>query len=335
MWEPEGALSKEGAVISWLAGWRRWAAAVVMSAVVGWALISVSHAQTIHLEGQSIQPVYEGWERNADGTFTMVFGYLNRNYEEVVDIPAGPENRFSPGPIDRGQPTHFYPRRQSFLFFVTVPADWGAQKLIWTVTRGDETFTAVGKLMPVWEIDEGVWNATRLGSVAGTTPEGNAPPTITAVGESEITAVVGTPVRLSVTASDDGKPGPASGRRAGAGQSRAGSDPPLVTTTGLPTRTIGRRNPYMRRDVVRFADARATGLAVTWIQWRGSGQISFDPMVVPIASEDLPLTGTAETSVRFSAEGEYVVRAYADEGVQTRAVDFTVTVMPGPQDASR
>ena len=312
-----------------MACWRRWATALVASAVVAWALNSASYAQTIYLEGQSIQPVYEGWERNADGTFTMVFGYLNRNYEEVVDIPVGPENHFSPGPIDQGQPTHFYPRRQSFLFLVTVPADWGDQKLIWTVTRDDQMFTAVGKLLPIWEIDEGVWNATRLGSVAGTTPEGNAPPTIAAAGESDITAVVGMPVRLRVTAGDDGKPGPASTTRAGRGRFQTGGDPSIITTTGLPTRTIGRRNPYMRRDVVRFADARATGLAVTWIQWRGSGQISFDPMVVPIASEGLPLTGTAETSVRFSAPGEYVVRAYADEGVQTRAVNFTVTVMPG------
>ena len=29
--------------------------------------------------GQSVQPVSEGWTRNPDGSFSMWFGYLNRN----------------------------------------------------------------------------------------------------------------------------------------------------------------------------------------------------------------------------------------------------------------
>ena len=318
----------EDTVIGRTAGWTRGTAGLAICVVASWTL--GASAQTIHLQGQSIQPVYEGWERNLDGTITMIFGYLNRNYEEVVDIPVGPENHFGPGPMDRGQPTHFYPRRQSFQFFVTVPADWGDERLIWSVTRGDRTYTAVGKLLPIWEIDEGVWNATRLGSVAGTTSGGNAPPSIAVVGESEISTAVDGSVRLAVAVSDDGKPGPNAGRRTGRGQFQTGNEPQVVTTTGLPTRTIGRRNPFMRRDVVRFADARETGLAVTWIQWRGAGQVTFDPMVVPVGSDGGPLTGTAETSARFSAPGTFVVRAYVDEGVQTRAVNFTVTVTPGP-----
>ena len=28
----------------------------------------------------------------------MVFGYLNRNYEEALHIPVGPDNLFEPGP---------------------------------------------------------------------------------------------------------------------------------------------------------------------------------------------------------------------------------------------
>ena len=39
-------------------------------------------------------------------------------------------------------------------------------------------------------------------------------------------------------------------------------------------------------------------------RWRRGGSNAV--YVVPIASEGIPLTGTAETSVRFSAEGEYV-----------------------------
>ena len=99
--------------------------------VVGAA--SAAAAQTYH-SGQNLQPVFEGWEQNADGSFNMVFGYLNRNYEEHLDVPIGPDNHFEPGPADQGQPTFFYPRRQRFSFRVRVPADWGSKELVWTVT---------------------------------------------------------------------------------------------------------------------------------------------------------------------------------------------------------
>ena len=76
--------------------------------------------------GGDVTPAYEGWRRNSDGTFTMYFGYMNRNYEEELDIPIGPDNNVDPGG-DRGQPTHFYPRRNRFLFTVAVPKDWGLE----------------------------------------------------------------------------------------------------------------------------------------------------------------------------------------------------------------
>ena len=48
-----------------------------------------------YARGQSLQPVFEGWEKNADGTFSMWFGYLNRNYEERLNMPVGPNNGFN------------------------------------------------------------------------------------------------------------------------------------------------------------------------------------------------------------------------------------------------
>jgi hypothetical protein len=36
-------------------------------------------------------------DRNADGSFDMVFGYFNRNWEEQLSIPAGPDNMVEPG----------------------------------------------------------------------------------------------------------------------------------------------------------------------------------------------------------------------------------------------
>src|SRR5262249_48659718 len=120
--------------------------------VAATSLGSAQQFQTRHWSGQSISPVYEGFEKNADGTFNMWFGYMNRNYEETPDVPIGPENTFEPG-ADRGQPTHFAVRRHKDVFKVTVPASWGRQKLTWKLTVNGKTESIGGTLDPIWEID--------------------------------------------------------------------------------------------------------------------------------------------------------------------------------------
>ena len=75
--------------------------------------------------GQDVVPSFDGWIRNPDGTFTLVFGYFNRNLEEELVIPSGPDNKLEPGLPDQGQPTYFLPRRHAWIFRVKVPADWG------------------------------------------------------------------------------------------------------------------------------------------------------------------------------------------------------------------
>src|SRR5439155_1489154 len=104
--------------------------------------------------GQDVVPVYEGWKPNADGTFTMYFGYFNRNYQEELDIPLGPDNSIDPGG-DRGQPAHFYPRRHLFVFKVVVPKDWGFERrVIWTLDLRGKANTAKGWLKADWEIND-------------------------------------------------------------------------------------------------------------------------------------------------------------------------------------
>src|SRR5690348_16709175 len=68
--------------------------------------------------GQDVSPTYDGWETNPDGTISMYFGYYNRNSEEEVDVPIGPDNRFDLGNGDQGQPTHFYTGRKWWVFKV-------------------------------------------------------------------------------------------------------------------------------------------------------------------------------------------------------------------------
>ena len=87
-----------------------------------------------HDTGQEVVPAYEGWERNPDGSFNLLFGTMNRNWEEELDIPTGPANNIEPGGVDQSQPTHFLPRRNRFLVRIRVPSDFGDKELIWTLT---------------------------------------------------------------------------------------------------------------------------------------------------------------------------------------------------------
>ena len=66
--------------------------------------------------GASVTPSFDGWFFNADGSQTFLVGYFNRNTEQEVDIPIGPNNHFEPGEADLGQPTHFLTRRRYGMF---------------------------------------------------------------------------------------------------------------------------------------------------------------------------------------------------------------------------
>ena len=297
--------------------------------VAGFLLASAPAAvmgQVIYRSGQTVQPVFEGREENPDGSYTMWFGYLNRNYEERPHIPLGPDNYFSvvgaeaadravaagEGVIDRGQPTRFYPRRQAFVFGVIVPEDFGNRQLVWTLRRNGETHTAAGKLEPawVWNLNEDIWRGNR-GGIRSDEP--NRPPTIRVVGETA-TVPVGEPVLLTVSVEDDGIPEP----QEAAGPRRA---PPAPPPNDLPFITGAAGEP-VRQAVVSAAAARETGMAVTWLHYRGPGSVTFDRIVVPLDATG----GTATTSARFREPGTYEVRAYADDGLYPRSAGVTVIV---------
>jgi hypothetical protein len=91
---------------------------------------------SVHEAGSSLTPFYEGWFRNANGTYSLLLGYANSDPKVPFDIPVGPDNSIEPGGPDRGQPTHFNPNRQWAMFAVVVPADFGDRTLAWTVVAG-------------------------------------------------------------------------------------------------------------------------------------------------------------------------------------------------------
>jgi hypothetical protein len=156
--------------------------------------------QVRHWSGQGIAPVYEGFDVNPDGSFNMWFGYLNRNYEEELDIPIGLDNTFEPGG-DRGQPTHFSVRRHKDVFKVVVPKDFGDKELIWKLTAHDQTQQVTATLTPVWMID-------RLRTTRGGNSESinsNTPPAVS-VELASVAVAVAEPAVLNLSATDDGLP---------------------------------------------------------------------------------------------------------------------------------
>src|SRR3954452_10208297 len=142
-------------------------------------------AQTRHWNGQGVAPVYEGFDVNPDGSFNLWFGYMNRNFEEEIDLPVGPDNRIEPG-VDRGQPAHFDPRRHKDVFRVVVPKDFGeTNKLVWSVTVRGRTETVAGTLNRVWQIDR--LRATRGGNSQNV--NSNTPPMVQARADAQTIAM--------------------------------------------------------------------------------------------------------------------------------------------------
>ncbi len=252
----------------------------------------------------------------------MVFGYMNRNHGEDVNIPIGPDNMFAPGPIDQGQPAHFYSRRQQFVFKVKVPKDWGDKDLVWTLKSAGRTEKAYGSLLATWEIGNLVYQENRKGSGDLTYPEQpNRAPAIEMVGSAHRTVAVGEPLPLSVEVMDDGYPIP-----------RVRRVPPQKSSGDVEVDMPILENP-MTQAVVKLD--RGVRLGVTWVLYRGGpGTVTFNPMRVPVVTVPAdggpaaagPVSGKASTTATFSEPGTYQLRAYADDSVLTTPVDVVVTV---------
>ncbi len=150
--------------------------------------------------GQNVSPAYEGWEEDPDGSQYFVFGYMNRNWEEELDVPVGPDNGFDKGGVDQGQPTHFLPRRNRFVFRVPVPKGFTEKdELVWTLTTKGKTEKAYASLVLDYKID-GVVRASETGALGAgsSSPEvrANKAPTLEVQGQKKLTAKVGEPVTL-------------------------------------------------------------------------------------------------------------------------------------------
>ena len=295
-------------------------------------LISPVFAQDTYRKGQHVEPAYEGWEENADGSFSFIFGYHNENWDEELDIPVGVNNFFSPGLEDRGQPTHFLPRRNRFTFKVQVPADWGDKELAWTMTVNGVTRIAYATLARDYVVDN-VVIASETGSLgAGTSsPESrsNIPPIVTVQGDRVGNEIVrnirvGEALTLVTHVEDDGLP-----------------KPRTTQVRNLPGES---NTQYLLRPPSRVTVGKTNGLFLSWNMYRGEGSVRFDPPQVkpwedtrtsansPWGSvwvpPPVPEDGMYTVNAVFDRPGTYVLWARADDGGLFHDQYVTVNVTP-------
>ena len=276
-------------------------------------LTAPSSQQLVYSSGQTVAPAFEGWEQNPDGSFNMVFGYFNRNQDERLHVPVGPDNNIEPGGPDQGQPAYFFPRRNRFHFKIRVPADFGDNELVWTLTTHGHTEQAYATLIPEYIVDKQL-PMLDVGNF-GRDPAGrdmlNEPPTVALEGASERIVSIGEPLALTASASDDGMP-----ERRKVDQGRPGGP-------------IGRSN--------------ALGLRVVWFVYRGDGaHVTFDPPQFKTYPDyrlnsnspwspgweppELPEDERFPVTATFSEPGTYRLRVMATDGGLTDHRDVTVTV---------
>ena len=265
---------------------------------------------------QNVALAYEGFSEQPDGSFILWFGYFNRNWDREFDVPVGPDNNIQPGGPDGGQPTHFFPRRNQFVFSVPVPAGFGDGEVVWTLTTNGVTERAYGTLRPEYAVDDVVMSANfGAGGQTGFNPQlvGNEPPEIRLEGESTRRVRVGEPVALSAVATDDGKPG----RR------------------GMPAGLVGQSH---------FVPNSATGLRFSWYHYRGPGAVAFDPPQTKVWEDrrdggsspwsagwqvpPIPPENRWTARVTFAEPGTYVIRGLAHDGGLVDWEDVTVVVTP-------
>jgi hypothetical protein len=312
------------------------------AALLSCLVCGTGFAQLSYSSGQSISPAYEGWDKNPDGSYNIIFGYMNSNWEEQIDVPIGPGNNIQPAGPDQGQPTHFFPRRNRFVFKVRVPADFGDKELVWTLTTHGKTIKAFGTLKQDFFVDDIVM-ASETGALGAgvSSPEirRNKPPVVEAVGDSVRTAKVGEPLTLYVHVTDDGIPRPRFRDSSGGAAAIAAAVAAATNTSGAatpgatpapagaapPARGGGRRgggaagagaDPRMRPPR-QITVGSATGLWVSLLEYRGKGNVTFSPDQVK-AWEDTRAGANSQWAPHFvvppaPADGKWEAQVTFDE----------------------
>lgn len=259
------------------------AAGVVLGTVAGGVLLSgqVQPAEPRRQFGASITAAFEGWYYNPDGSRSFLVGYYNRNSQQQLDIPIGPNNRIEPGGPDMGQPTHFLAGRQWGMFTVAVPKEFKpADSFIWTIVANGQTtsiplrVTGDYVMDPFKEIAVDNTPPTLRFEPTGAAVQGPLANVRTAIAR---TATVATPLDLAVWADDDTK-------------YTSGTNAPM--TTPKPPVTL------------------------RWSKYRGPGTVTFDkaqPELEKLPAGSTAFSGKAVATAKFSEPGDYILHVTAND----------------------
>ena len=160
------------------------------------ALAAAASAQ----QNQPIYPVYDGFLKNPDGSYTLSFAYFSHNADPVTIAP-GAGNAFGPAPGDRMQPTTFKPGHWRFQCVMVVPADFDG-RMKWTLTHGGVTTgTSERMLQSNWNLLEGAAQLAKIDFAK--VPKGvclNQPPVVRVLG---VTSRPNNPATLSVAVNEE------------------------------------------------------------------------------------------------------------------------------------
>jgi len=232
--------------------------------------------------GEAVTGAFEGWFYRPDGSISLLVGYFNRNLEQVVDIPIGPNNRIDPGGPDYGQPTHFLPRRQWGVFTIPVPKDFGDKKLTWTIVVNGQTTTIPLSLHQNYQVEP--YEEKGMG---------NTPPSLRFEpgGAVHIGPPIGVAATLSATVAE-----------------------PLPLTVWVTDKPAKFSANVTRPPAASGGGGRGRGarpdLTFSWALHRGPGEVKFESTKPAI---DKAAEGKATTTATFSAPGDYILRAQAND----------------------
>jgi hypothetical protein len=284
----------------------------------------------MYSSGQSVSPSYEGWWPNDDGSVTMFFGYMNSNWLEEFDVPIGPHNTIDPGGPDQGQPTHFYPRRNPFLFTIRVPADLGKKELVWTLTTNGRTERAYASLKSDYQIDKQVIS-TEVGGDFGSLRDElrtNIPPELKIEGELKRRVKAGEPLTLVAYARD---PDNIPARRTPA-KPPSGEGVPTLSAAALyrpPSSIVATSGPGLRLSWTVFR-GNAANVAFSPEQmktWTDTRAYANSPWSPPYTIPAPPPDNRWVVQSTFQEPGTYVLRVVVSDGSLFTYENVTVTVV--------
>jgi hypothetical protein len=231
--------------------------------------------------GASVTGAFEGWFYNPDGSRAFLVGYYNRNSQQELDVPIGPNNRIEPGGPDMGQPTHFLPGRQWGMFVVNAPKEFTPQdKYTWTIVANGQSMSIPLRL----NVDYVMSPFTEI-AVGNTPPvlkfdpsgKGIQGPLASLASAPALTASVSTPLALNAWATDD-----------------------MKYTNGTSAPLTGNRPPVTMR----------------WSKYRGSGAVTFDkarPEFEKLPAGAVPFNGKSTSHAKFSQPGDYVLHVTVND----------------------